>query len=69
MEELWEKNTKALERIVFVHPASIGAIVRGEEVIMAHHDSVVQSDDHLILFLSDRRHTDAVEKLFLRESR
>jgi trk system potassium uptake protein len=47
----------------------IGAIVRGEEVIMAHHDTVVQSDDHVILFLSDRRHLEAVEKLFLRQSR
>jgi trk system potassium uptake protein TrkA len=47
----------------------IGAIVRGEEVIMAHHDTVVQSDDHVILFLSDRRHLEAVEKLFLRTTR
>jgi trk system potassium uptake protein TrkA len=47
----------------------IGCIVRGEEVIMAHHDTVVQSDDHVILFLSDRRHLEAVEKLFLRISR
>ena len=30
---------------------------------------VVQSDDHVILFLSDRRHLEAVEKLFLRTSR
>jgi trk system potassium uptake protein TrkA len=47
----------------------IGAIVRGEQVIMAHHDTIVQSDDHVILFLSDRRHLEAVEKLFLRTSR
>ncbi len=47
----------------------IGCIVRGEEVIMAHHDTVVQSDDHVILFLSDRRHLEAVEKLFLRITR
>ena len=46
--------------------ASIGAIVRGEEVLMAHHDTRVQSNDHLILFLGDRRHIDAVERLFLR---
>ncbi len=45
--------------------ASIGAIVRGDEVIMARPDAVVQADDHVILFLSDRRHIDAVEKLFL----
>jgi trk system potassium uptake protein len=45
---------------------SIGAIVRGNEVIMAHPDTVLQSDDHAILFLCDRRHLEAVERLFLR---
>jgi trk system potassium uptake protein TrkA len=39
-------------------------VVRGEDVIPAHHDTTVQPDDHLILFLTDRRHMDAVEKLF-----
>jgi trk system potassium uptake protein TrkA len=36
---------------------------------MAHHDTVVQADDHAILFLSDRRHLDAVARLFLQASR
>ena len=58
---------RKVEEIPLPQGTSIGAIVRAEEVIMAHHDSVVEADDHLILFLSDRRHTDAVEKLFLRE--
>ncbi|HEX2584820.1 MAG TPA: Trk system potassium transporter TrkA [Steroidobacteraceae bacterium] len=44
--------------------ATIAAIVRGEEVLMAHHDTVVQRDDHVILFLTDRRQVDAVERLF-----
>ena len=60
---------RKVEEIRLPEGTSIGAIVRGEEVIMAHHDSVVQTDDHLILFLSDRRHLDAVEKLFLRDAR
>src|SRR5215469_14852435 len=46
--------------------SSIGAVVRGEQVIMAHHDTFVQSGDHVILFLSDRRHIEAVERLFTR---
>jgi trk system potassium uptake protein TrkA len=33
---------------------SIGAIVRGEEVIIAHHDTVIESEDHVILFLQDK---------------
>ena len=43
---------------------TIGAIVRGDDVVMAHHDFVVGEGDHLILFLTDRRHVEAVEKLF-----
>jgi trk system potassium uptake protein len=31
---------------------------------MAHHDTVIEADDHVILFLTDRRHIDAVERLF-----
>ena len=60
---------RKVEEIRLPEGTSIGAIVRGEDVIMAHHDAIVQSDDHLILFLSDRRHTDAVERLFLRATR
>ncbi len=44
--------------------ASIGAIVRGDEVLIAHHDTLIQSDDHVILFLQDRLRVPEVEKLF-----
>lgn len=44
--------------------ATIGAIVRGVDVIMPHHDTVVEPDDHVILFLVDRKHVADVEKLF-----
>jgi trk system potassium uptake protein len=60
---------KRVEQIQLPEGTSIGAIVRGEDVMMAHHDTVVQSDDHVILFLSDRRHLEAVERLFLPSSR
>ncbi len=42
----------------------IGAIVRGERVIIAHHDTVIESEDHVILFIPDKRHVHEVEKLF-----
>ena len=44
--------------------ASIGAIVRGEEVIMAHHDTVIEPEDHVILFLVDKSKIGEVERLF-----
>src|SRR6202161_1143039 len=52
---------KTVDQIELPEGTLIGAIVRGEQVIMAHHDTVVQADDHVILFLSDRRHLEAVE--------
>jgi trk system potassium uptake protein TrkA len=43
---------------------TIGAVVRGEEVIIAHHDTVIQTEDHVILFLVDKRYIPDVERLF-----
>ena len=34
--------------------SNIGAIVRGEELIIAHHDTVIESDDHVNMFLADK---------------
>ncbi len=56
---------RRVEEIPLPEGASIGALVRGDEVIMTHHDTVVNADDHVILYLSDRRHVEAVERLFL----
>ncbi len=44
--------------------ASIAAIIRGEEVVMAHHDTLVEAEDHLILFALNKRIIPKVEKLF-----
>ncbi len=55
---------RRIEDIVLPQGTTLGAVVRGEDVIIAHHDTTVQADDHLILFLTDRRHIEAVEKLF-----
>ncbi len=53
-----------VEEIPLPEGAIIGAIVRGEDVIMAHHDTVVEPNDHVIMFLTDRRHVAAVGRLF-----
>jgi trk system potassium uptake protein TrkA len=44
--------------------ATIGAIVRDNEVLIAHDDVIVASDDHVILFLVDKGQVGAVERLF-----
>lgn len=55
---------RRLEQVTLPQGASIVAIVRGENVIMAHHDTCIEAGDHLIMFLSDRRHIEALERLF-----
>ncbi|RLA54684.1 MAG: Trk system potassium transporter TrkA [Gammaproteobacteria bacterium] len=55
---------RRLDEISLPDGVTIGAIVRGEEVIIAHSHIVVNPDDHVILFLIDRSKIRAVEKLF-----
>jgi trk system potassium uptake protein TrkA len=55
---------RRVEQIKLPRDTSIGALVRDEEVIIAHHDTVIQSEDHVILFLLDKRQISDVEKLF-----
>ena len=44
---------------------TIGAIVRDDdEVIMPHNDMIIEDNDHVILFLADKRYIPAVEKIF-----
>jgi trk system potassium uptake protein TrkA len=60
---------RRIDEIDLPRGATIGAIVRAgaegsSEVIMAHHDTVVRSGDHVIVFVSNRRMIPRVEKLF-----
>ena len=55
---------KAIEDIKLPPGTTIGAIVRGKQVIIAHHDTVIESEDHVILFLVDKKFIPVVERLF-----
>jgi len=55
---------RAVEDINLPEGTSIGAIVRGDDVIMAHHDTVIAPEDHVILFLIDKSRINEVERLF-----
>jgi len=55
---------RAIEEIDLPAGTTIPAIVRGEEVIIAHHDTVILENDHVILFVPDKRQIAAVERLF-----
>jgi trk system potassium uptake protein TrkA len=54
----------AIADIALPAGASIGAVVRGDEVIIAHHDTRIESEDHVILILQDKRRVAEVEQLF-----
>ncbi|MEY0004297.1 Trk system potassium transporter TrkA [Morganella morganii] len=42
----------------------IGAIVRDEQVIIANAEHSIEQGDHVVLFITDKRHVPEVEKLF-----
>ncbi len=55
---------RSLGNITLPKGVTIGAIVRGEEVLIAHKHIVVQNEDHLIMFLVDRRQIEEVDRIF-----
>ena len=59
---------RRVEEITLPKGVSMGAIVRGEgensEVLMPHHDTLIEANDHIILFIPNKQDVRAVEKLF-----
>jgi trk system potassium uptake protein TrkA len=68
---------RKVEEIGLPKGATIAALVRrnpvldgrdsrrpADEVIIAHHDTVIQADDHVIVFAVNKRIVPKVEKLF-----
>ncbi len=55
---------RRIEEIKLPEGASIGAIIRGEEVVIAHHDTLIEAEDHVIIFVLNKRIIAKVEKLF-----
>lgn len=59
---------RRVEEIQLPKGVSMGAIVRGEgrnsEVLMPHHDTLIEANDHIVLFIPNKQDVRAVEKLF-----
>ncbi|MDP2367175.1 Trk system potassium transporter TrkA [Rhodoferax sp.] len=59
---------RRVEQLELPHGARLCAVVRGVddacEVLMPHHDLVIQESDHVIFFLENKRLLRPVEKLF-----
>ncbi len=55
---------KTIEEINLPPGTTIGAIIRNDEVLIAHDDVVVENGDHVVLFLVDKKRISDVERLF-----
>jgi len=55
---------RRIEEIALPTGTTIGALVRGEQVIMGHHDVVVEAEDHVIVFVVNKKMVSRVERLF-----
>jgi trk system potassium uptake protein TrkA len=59
---------RKVEEVKLPKGTRIGAIVRGQarnsKVLMPHHDTVIEADDHIIIFIPNKRLVREVEKLF-----
>lgn len=55
---------RSVDEINLPPGTTIGAIVRGKNVLMAHHDTVIEAEDHVILLVAEKKQVPAVEKLF-----
>ncbi|GLP97693.1 Trk system potassium transporter TrkA [Paraferrimonas sedimenticola] len=55
---------KQISQIKLPPGTTIGAIVRDDQVLIAHDKTVIQAEDHVVMFLVDKKHIGDVEKLF-----
>ncbi|MEM7206551.1 MAG: Trk system potassium transporter TrkA [Pseudomonadota bacterium] len=55
---------RRIDEIPFPQDVTVGALVRGNDVLIAHDNLVIEAEDHMILFLGDKQKIPEVEKLF-----
>jgi trk system potassium uptake protein TrkA len=55
---------RTVEEIKLPRDTTITALVRDDRLLVAHHDTVIEPDDHVILFLLDKKRVPEVERLF-----
>lgn len=55
---------RRIDEIDLPKGATIGAIVRDGLVVMGHHDTVIEANDHVIVFVINKTMIHKVEKLF-----
>ena len=56
---------RPLSRVPLPPGVTVSMILRGEEVLQATPDQVIEADDHVIVFVDSKKHIPYVEKLFM----
>ena len=55
---------RGLDELELPPATTIGGLVRGDKLLIAHHDVVIEPGDHVILFVMDKREMAKVSALF-----
>lgn len=55
---------KRIHELPLPEGTTVGIIARGDGLIFPHNDTLIESDDHIVLFLTDKRKIVEVERLF-----
>lgn len=63
-----KKSSKVVGRMISDIPlpskTSIAVLVRDDEVILAHHNTIIKAEDHIIMLVADKKQIPEVERLF-----
>lgn len=55
---------RTIGEIALPEGATIGGVVRGDQVLIAHHNTEIEVGDHVIMLVTDKRHIHEIEQLF-----
>jgi trk system potassium uptake protein TrkA len=55
---------KSIEQLRLPSDVVVCAVLRGDKALSATHDLVIENQDHIVLFVCDKKHIKTVEKLF-----
>jgi len=56
--------SQRIDEIALPPDTTLGAILRRDEVIIARGDTVIEAEDHIIVFVIDKQRIPEVERLF-----
>ena len=55
---------RSLKNLKLPPGSTVCALVKGKDVVLPSSNVVIEENDHVILFLSDKRYIPAIEKMF-----